>query len=476
MKKKRVVIRGFLIIGVALLLEACILKYVNDKNAYRTSKVLVDRVVTVLNKNEENRSELIQSLKDDYIVRAKFVSYIVDAKPQVEHDVAELTKIADEMSIDEIHLFDESGRIYSGSLPKYFGYTFDSGEQMQYFKPMLTDKELTMCQDITPNTAEGKKMMYAITWNEDGTKMIQVGIEPKRLLKEIKQNNTSRVVADMPVYEGMEIFVADAQSKVIEGATNRRQRGKTLDEIGIVTDPDNQKEMFVSNVDMDGKRCRCTMRQDDQHIVVVTVENSFYLQSSLFAILIVGVYLVLASGCMIYMLSQVMKEKYEKEKLIYTSNTDELTRCLNRRAYEADMKQLDPASEWVYISMDLNGLKRANDSFGHAAGDELICAAADCMKSCFHECGKVYRIGGDEFVVILTGQIQQLEALLRKFDHCVVGWQGELIDSMTISYGYVCSFEQRWDSMADASKAADARMYEKKEQFYRENGVKRRGE
>ncbi len=98
------------------------------------------------------------------------------------------------------------------------------------------------------------------------------------------------------------------------------------------------------------------------------------------------------------------------------------------------------------------------------------------MKSCFHECGKVYRIGGDEFVVILTGQIQQLETLLREFDHCVVGWQGELIDSMTISYGYVCSFEQRWDSMADASKAADARMYEKKEQFYRENGVKRRGE
>ena len=59
MKKKRVVIRGFLIIGVALLLEACILKYVNDKNAYRTSKVLVDRVVTVLNKNEENRCNIL---------------------------------------------------------------------------------------------------------------------------------------------------------------------------------------------------------------------------------------------------------------------------------------------------------------------------------------------------------------------------------------------------------------------------------
>ena len=53
----------------------------------------------------------IESLKDDYIVRAKAVSYIVDAKPQVENDVEELQKIAKLMSVDEIHLFDETGCI-----------------------------------------------------------------------------------------------------------------------------------------------------------------------------------------------------------------------------------------------------------------------------------------------------------------------------------------------------------------------------
>ena len=50
-------------------------------------------------------------------------------------------------------------------------------------------------------------------------------------------------------------------------------------------------------------------------------------------------------------------ERLEKEKLIYTSNTDELTRCLNRHAYENDMKKLNLSEEWVYISVDLNGLK-----------------------------------------------------------------------------------------------------------------------
>ena len=71
--------------------------------------------------------------------------------------------------------------------------------------------------------------------------------------------------------------------------------------------------------------------------------------------------------------------------------------------------------------MDLNGLKNANDSFGHAAGDELICAAADCMKNSFSEHSKVYRVGGDEFVVIITKDILQFENILSTFDQRVAG-------------------------------------------------------
>ena len=471
MKKRKIVILSVGIIIVALLLEASVLKYVNDKNAYQTSKVLVDRVITVLNKNDENRNELIESLKEDYIVRAKAVSYIVDAKPQVEYDVKELQKIADLMSIDEIHLIDKNGYIYSGSVPKYFGYNFDSGEQMGYLKPMLNDKKLTMCQDVTPNTSEGKEMMYAITWNEDGTKMIQVGIAPKRLLNEIKQNKVSTIVASMPVYKGMEIFTADVKSKLIEGATDNSKIGKKLDDIGISSANVNKDEAVVTHVKIDGTQCRCMLKRDDSYIVAVTVEDSVYLQGSLLAIFIVGTYLVLATCWMMYMLSKVIKERIEKEKLIYTSNTDELTKCFNRHAYEKDINNLDLSAEWIYISMDLNGLKHANDSYGHAAGDELICAAADCMKKSFDEYGNVYRIGGDEFVVIVTKNTEQFEKVLRTFDQCVEKWHGKLVDSMTVSYGHVFNSEKKWNSVYDIAKAADKRMYESKAHFYhkREN-------
>ena len=473
MKKKKLIFLAFATIAFALLLEAGILKYVNDRNTYRMSKVLLDRVIAVLNKNDDSETGLIESLKDDYIVRAKAVSYIIDAKPQVEYDVEELQKIAALISVDEIHLFDKNGYIYSGTLPKYYGYSFDSGEQMAYFKPMLSDQKLTMCQDVTPNTAEGKELMYAITWNEAGTRMIQIGIEPKRLLQELKQNEVSTVVSDMPVYKGIEIFVADTGTKIIKGATDSSRIGVKLEELGISSDKaTGETDVFLIRIGKD--LCKCLLSQYDNYIVAVTIDSSFYLQGNIFAILIVGVYLVFASCCMFYMLSRVMKEKYEKEKLIYISNTDELTRCLNRHAYEDRISRLDLREEWVYVSMDLNNLKRTNDSLGHAAGDELICAAATCMRESFSNYGNIYRIGGDEFVAIVTRNTKEFPNIMEDFNRRTAQWHGKLVDSMTISWGYVFSSEKKWNNIYDIAKAADKRMYENKERYYLENEIDRR--
>lgn len=473
MKKKNLIGLAVVVIVIALLLETGILNYVNERNASVTSQVLLDRVISIIDKNETSEAQLIDSLKDDYIVRAKAVSYIIDAKPKVEYDVDELQKIAKLISVDEIHIFNEKGVIYSGSIPKYYGYSFDSGEQISYFKDMLKDKNLSMCQDVTPNTSEAKEMMYAITWNESKSKMIQVGISPKRLLKELKQNEISKVVANMPVYDGMELIVADRTTNVIEGATDSEKLGMTMQEIGIKIPElsDTPLEIYAT---INGKSERCMLRQHGSFIVTVTMENTFYHEGNTIAIIIVGVYLAIASCCMIFLLSKFMKEKYEKEKLLYTSNTDELTKCYNRHAYETDIHALDLNQEWIYLSLDLNGLKHANDTYGHAAGDELIKAAADCMKEVFYKYGKVYRVGGDEFVVLLDKHVNDFNTLIQSFEMKVNHWHGELVTSMGISYGVVFSKEQTWQSVEDVSKIADDRMYKSKWLYYQKNGIDRR--
>ena len=56
-----------------------------------------------------------------------------------------MRKIASLLQVDELHLFDMEGRLYAGSEPKYYDYTFRSGEQMQFFLPMLDDVDLQLC-------------------------------------------------------------------------------------------------------------------------------------------------------------------------------------------------------------------------------------------------------------------------------------------------------------------------------------------
>lgn len=429
MRKRKILVLSITIVAIALILETCILRYVNEKNAQTTSNVLLDRVIAVLDKNESSEERFVKSLKDDYIVRAKAISYIVDAKPEVEYDIDELQKIASLMSVDEIHLIDETGTIYSGSIPKYFGYSFDSGEQMAFFKQMLNNYDLTLCQDVTPNTAEAKEMMYAITWNESKTHMVQVGITPKRLLKELKQNQISNVVADMPVYKGMEIYVVNSKTNIIEGATDKNKIGKKI---------------LTSN-----KNYQYITRKHGNYNVSVSISESMFSQNNIVAILIVGIYLTLASCLLVLMLSRVLKEKYEKEKYMYTSNTDGLTKCFNRRAYDTDMEKLD-----------------LNTQLGHSAGDELICAASNCMKFAFASYGKIYRIGGDEFVVWIQNSVSNLDSILQVFDATIHEWHGKYSNSISVSYGVVKSSEHSFDSVQEISKLADERMYQNKKDYY----------
>ncbi len=139
-------------------------------------------------------------------------------------------------------------------------------------------------------------------------------------------------------------------------------------------------------------------------------------------------------------------DKRREQKLIRTSYTDELTKCFNRRAYIDDVKEMQDDSVYVYVSMDVNGLKPVNDTLGHAAGDELLQGAAECMKQCFGSYGKVYRMGGDEFTAIIFVNARRLKRVQEEFADIVGRWSGQLVKSISISCGYVASDEKDWDS------------------------------
>jgi diguanylate cyclase (GGDEF)-like protein len=105
-------------------------------------------------------------------------------------------------------------------------------------------------------------------------------------------------------------------------------------------------------------------------------------------------------------------ERRHQERVDHLSaqaRTDALTRLGNRRAFEDDLgvaiaARADSAQVFTLMAIDLDGLKRINDSKGHPAGDAHIRNVAECIRSVVSGEGTLYRTGGDEFMVILPGR------------------------------------------------------------------------
>jgi len=108
-------------------------------------------------------------------------------------------------------------------------------------------------------------------------------------------------------------------------------------------------------------------------------------------------------------LQDVTARKKAEEYLRYLGTHDVMTGLYNRAFFEETLQDLeasrkDPIS---FIIVDLNGLKLANDSFGHSAGDKLIRRTAEVLKASIENGTIPVRIGGDEFILIMPGANEQ---------------------------------------------------------------------
>ncbi|MBR2662280.1 MAG: GGDEF domain-containing protein [Clostridia bacterium] len=153
---------------------------------------------------------------------------------------------------------------------------------------------------------------------------------------------------------------------------------------------------------------------------------------------------------------------------------DQMTGLKNRRAYEEKLSWLakNAPAEFCIVSADLNGLKKANDTISHQAGDELITGAAECLSAAFEGIDTIYRTGGDEFCVFMDGPIAKAQLCIARLEDLMSQWKGQYNNSLSISTG-VASNENH-DSIESIIAEADKNMYEYKRNYYINHGIDRR--
>lgn len=173
-------------------------------------------------------------------------------------------------------------------------------------------------------------------------------------------------------------------------------------------------------------------------------------------------------------IGDVTDKKAAEHAIEYLSFHDQLTGVYNRRYYERELNRLlldETAFPVALVYADLNGLKLANDVFGHEAGDELLKSAAKVLESVCRAGDIVARIGGDEFSVLLPGvNERRAKEIVRQIKETVERLEpGDVVLSMSVGYSVQMDLN---DDLNEMHNRAEQWMYKYK--FAESEEMKRR--
>ncbi|MDE6913738.1 MAG: GGDEF domain-containing protein, partial [Lachnospiraceae bacterium] len=133
-----------------------------ETQQFNTFHAKIEQVIHTLESNRMELELVRKNLDEDYLIRAKAATYVMDRQAEVVTDVSMMQYLAELLNVDELHVIDENGIIVSSSVRQYVGFDMTIHEQTKPFLDLLEsgDKEAYLIQEPQPNAAEGNIMQY----------------------------------------------------------------------------------------------------------------------------------------------------------------------------------------------------------------------------------------------------------------------------------------------------------------------------
>ncbi len=173
---------------------------------------------------------------------------------------------------------------------------------------------------------------------------------------------------------------------------------------------------------------------------------------------------------LIRVIRYAIERQKAKTEIIYWSFEDDLTGVYNRRGFwilaEQQMKLTSRSKkESLVFMLDVDGLKKINDTYGHGQGDAALSSAAGILSATFRKSDIIARIGGDEFAVMAveanrkSGELLS-KRLLQKIE--TFNKSSNLPFQVSMSFGYTCFDASKDISLEEMLDHADVKLYSAK--------------
>jgi len=172
---------------------------------------------------------------------------------------------------------------------------------------------------------------------------------------------------------------------------------------------------------------------------------------------------LLWSATMLAVIARLALSLRENKRLLEQVRTDQLTGLGSQGRLQVDLAARCARADedpFTVMLLDLNGFKRYNDTFGHPAGDAILARLGGQLQRTVGPNGTGYRIGGDEFVVLIDGDCSGRDAVVKRTAEALTA-SGKGFD-LSASWG-LAAVPAEANAPAAAMQLADVRMYAQKE-------------
>ncbi|KUO75088.1 MAG: hypothetical protein APF77_10395 [Clostridia bacterium BRH_c25] len=197
-----------------------------ENNMSQLAQSKLDEVHYIIFGKRAEVSVRTQTVNKEYLEKAKVLATVIEQNPEIITKNSALFDLAASLRVDEIHISDENGVIRWGTVANAYGTDYNTSESMKPFVEALTNENFELIQDPTERSSDNALFQYAGVARKDKPGIIQIGVSPWKLLKEISDADISSISKDSTFGASGIVIIVNKDSDEIISHKNFTVQGK----------------------------------------------------------------------------------------------------------------------------------------------------------------------------------------------------------------------------------------------------------
>lgn len=268
----------------------------------------IEQIKIRIANNEKEIQDIKDNLNKDNIAKTKAFAYMIQQNPKILNDRKELQNIKDFLNVDELHVIDENGIIKWSTEESMIGFDFNTSEQTKPFLEGIRKNDFVLAQEPQNNGTKNILFQYIGVSRLDAAGIVQIGMQPQRLEKSLKNNEIENVLSAISFGTNGYVFAVNKSDGTIISHKHSELIGKTYKDIGL-NDNFIEKDSVTGFHTINGERMFYTSKEYNNVIIVVTLPQSELYKTRNILILIFFISIIFIFTILIYIINLMLKKK-----------------------------------------------------------------------------------------------------------------------------------------------------------------------